>query len=234
MLNKGPAKKVTIFVNEDTKHHLGSLHDAILTFLLHKGVAGATATKAMSGFGAHRVLHTPAIELAAEHLPIRIEFIESAEKVEELLPTLYDMVDDGVIEVQDTVVHKAVRKDRKEVPGPHEKKRAAAKLMRVFIGESDRWQGEPLHEAIVKKLRSMEMAGATVYRGIDGYGAKGHSHKQSFFHVTQDLPIMISVIDIPQKIAEASAAVESMLVDGLIAISDCEMTRLVHSLPAES
>jgi PII-like signaling protein len=232
MLQKGPAKKVTIFVNEDTRHHLGSLHEAIITFLMHKGVAGATATRAMSGFGSHKVLHTPNIELLAEHLPIRIEFIESSEKVDELLPTLYDMVVDGLIEVQDTVVHKIARKDRKsEPPAPHVKKQGPAKLMRVFLGESDRWHGEPLYDAIVKKLRSIDVAGATVYRGIDGYGAKGHAHKQSFWHLSKDLPIMISVIDAPEKIAEASAAVEEMLEDGLIVLSDVEMTRLLHGTP---
>src|SRR5437868_4322854 len=104
MLQKGAARKVTIYVNEDAKHHLAPLYEAILTFLLHKGVAGATATRAMAGFGAHHVMHTPRIEALAEHLPIRIEFIESADKVESLLPTLYDMVDDGLIEVQETQV----------------------------------------------------------------------------------------------------------------------------------
>src|SRR5437899_12780779 len=106
MLKKGAAKKVTIYVNEDTQYHLEPLHEAILTYLMHKGVAGATASRAMAGFGAHGVLHTPKIEVLAEHLPIRIEFVESAAKVEELLPTLYDMVTDGLIEVQDTVVGK--------------------------------------------------------------------------------------------------------------------------------
>lgn len=230
MLSKGPAKKVTVFVNEDTRHHLGSLHDSIMTFLMHKGVAGATATRAIAGFGSHKVMHTPAIEALAEHLPIRIEFIESAEKVDEILPALYDMVNDGLIEVQETVVHKIARKDRKPEPAaPHTKKQGPAKLMRVFIGESDRWQDEPLYDAIVKKLRMMEIAGATVYRGILGYGAKGHTHKESFWHLSSDLPIMISIIDTPDKIVEASAAVEKMLVDGLIVISDVEMTRLVHS-----
>src|SRR5262249_50803533 len=161
--------------------------------------------------------------LLAEHLPIRIEFIESADKVDELLPTLYDMVDDGLIEVQDTVVHKIARKDRKSDPVTHHaRKQGPAKLMRVFIGESDRWQGEPLYEAIVKRLRMMEIAGATVYRGIDGYGAKGHSHKESFFHITRDLPIMISAIDTPDKIVEATEAVEKMLEDELIVVSDVE------------
>src|SRR4030081_3364845 len=100
MLSKGAAKKVTIYVNEDTQHHLGPLYESILTFLLHHGVAGATVTRALAGFGAHQVLHTPKVEALAEHLPLRLEFIDTSEKVNELLPTLYEMVNDGLIEVQ--------------------------------------------------------------------------------------------------------------------------------------
>src|SRR5579864_1864226 len=118
MLRKGAARKVTIFVNEDTQHHFESLSDAILTFLLHKGVAGATATRAMAGFGAHHAMHSTKMEARAEHLPIRIEFIETAAKVDELMPTLYDMVNDGLIEVQDTEVVKAASKDVAAEPKP--------------------------------------------------------------------------------------------------------------------
>ena len=82
MLTKGPAKKVTIFINEDAPHRMTSLHDALMTFLLHKNVAGATATRAFSGFGSHHALHTPRMEATAEHLPIRIEFIETPERVD--------------------------------------------------------------------------------------------------------------------------------------------------------
>ena len=63
MLQKGTAKKVTIFINEDTQRHFGSLCDSILTFLLHKGVSGATATRAMAGFGAHQLMHTTKAEV---------------------------------------------------------------------------------------------------------------------------------------------------------------------------
>ena len=80
----------------------------------------------------------------------------------------------------------------------------------------------------MKKLLMMDVAGATVYRGILGYGAKGHQHKASFFHTTRDLPIMISVIDTAEKIASAVAAIEEMLEDGLIVISDTEIVRLVR------
>lgn len=232
MLEKGPAKKVTIYVNEDARHQHAPLHEAILSFLMHKGVAGATATRAMAGFGEHRVLHTPKIEVLADHLPIRIEFVESPEKVNELLPSLYDMVNDGLIEVQDTtVVKRAARASKPETKLPHDRQQGPAKMLRVFLGEADRWQDQPLYDAIVQRLRMMEIAGATVYRGVDGYGAKGHAHKKSFLHLSKDLPIMISVIDTPEKIRAAAEAIEGMLGDGLIVISDAEMIRLVRSRP---
>lgn len=237
MLLKGAAKKVTIYVNEDTQEHFSSLYERILAFLMHKGVCGATATRALAGFGAHRVLHTPKIEVLADHLPIRIEFIESAEKVDELLPTLYEMVTDGLIEVQDTSVVKVATKDKRTVEpkGSHTRKAGSAKLMRIFMGEADRWHDEPLYEAIVKRLRMMDIAGATVYRGILGYGAKGHTHKQSFFHVARDLPVMISVVESGEKLSQAAAAVENMLEDGLIVVSDVDIVRLVRSkLPEEA
>lgn len=233
MLTKGPAKKVTIFINEDTQHHMVALHDSIMTFLMRKGVSGATATRAYSGFGAHHLMHTPQVEVLAQHLPIRIEFIETAEKVDEILPTLYEMVSDGLIEVQDTTVVKFAHKSTQPEPKmPHEHRHGPAKLLRVFLGEADKWQGEPLYDAIVNKLRMMDIAGATVYRGILGYGAKGHEHKRSVFHPMRDLPIMLSVIDSAEKIAAASEAIEDMLQDGLIVTSDVEMVRLVRGKAA--
>jgi PII-like signaling protein len=230
MLQKGTAKKVTIFVNEDSRHHFVSLCDSILTFLLHKGVSGATATRAMAGFGAHQVMHTTKVEVLTEHLPIRIEFIESAAKVEELMPTLYDMVTDGVIEVQDTNVVKVASQERPSPPkGPHTEMRGAARLMRIYMGESDRWNAEPLYEAILKRLRLMDIAGATVYRGILGYGFKGHTHKSGRLPFSHDLPIMISVVDSEEKLAKAINEIESMMQDGLIVLSDVDVIRLVHT-----
>ncbi len=116
MLTPGPAKRVTIFLNEETRHHMSPLHDAVMNYLMHEGVAGATATRGYSGFGWHQTLHTPKIEVLAEHLPIRIEFVDTPEKVEEVLPALCEMLTDGMIEVQDTTVVKLARRGAK-VPG---------------------------------------------------------------------------------------------------------------------
>ena len=233
MLNKGAAKKVIIYVNEDTQYHFQPLYQAILTYLMNKGVAGATATRAMAGFGPHQVMHTTKIEILSEHLPIRIEFVDSAETIDALLPTLYDMVSDGLIEVQDTIVVKAAMKERAQLEAkrPHEKQQGKARMMRIFLGEADQWNGEPLYDAIVKQLRMIEISGATVYRGILGYGAKGHTHKQRFLHISRDLPVVITVVDSVDKLQEAMEKIESMMTDGLIVTSDVDFIRLVHGQP---
>jgi PII-like signaling protein len=136
--------------------------------------------------------------------------------------------------VQDTTIVKAVMKGRQPEPKrPHKKKEGPARLLRIFMGEADKWDGDPLYDAIVKRLRMMDILGATVYRGILGYGAKGETHKEHFLHISQDLPIMISVIESPEKVQEAIAAIEGMIQDGLIVTSDVDMIRLVHDNPIE-
>lgn len=234
MLSRGAAKKVTIYVNEDTRYHLDALWSAILRFLRHKHVAGATVLRPVAGFGANEIIHSPDQEVRAEHMPMRIEFIDTAEKVDEVLPSLYEMVVDGLIEVQDTYVLKSVAKGRKPAPhSPHSEIGGAAKLIRIYLGEGDKAKDEPLFEAIVKRLMMMEVAGATVYRGILGYGAKRHTHREGRFHLSKDRPIMISVVDQASRVDEIIDAIAPMMQDGLIVLSDVEVRRFVHALPEQ-
>jgi len=74
----------------------------------------------------------------------------------------------------------------------------------------------------------MDISGATVYRGILGYGAKGHTHKQNFLHTSRDLPMMIAVVESGEKLSQAAEAVEEMLQDGLIVVSEVDIVRLIH------
>jgi PII-like signaling protein len=228
MLKKGSAKKVTIYVNEDSRYHLQPLYEAILTYLMHKGVAGATASRAMAGFGPHHVMHTTKIEVLTEHLPIRIEFVDTGERVDELLPTLYAMVTDGLIEVHDTtVVKSAMQELPPEARRSHQKQQGKGKLLQIYIDESDKWNDEPLYEAIVKQLRAMGISGATAYRAVMGYGATGQTHKQGVFPILRDLPVMISVVESAEKLNEVMDTIEGMMEDGLIVTSDVDFVRLV-------
>jgi uncharacterized protein len=108
MLKPGPARKVTIYVNEDTASRKDYLHHEVFAFLLDREVAGATLIRPEAGFGSHHRTHsTHAFGASGLHLPVRVEFIESAERVAELLPMLSDLVRDGIIEVQETTIWKA-------------------------------------------------------------------------------------------------------------------------------
>jgi len=115
MLVAGPAQRVVIHLNEDAASEGDYLHREIVSFLYAEGVSGATVLRGYAGFGVHHRIHTQgAPGMSGEHLPIRIEFLESAQTVEDLMPKLIELVTDGVIEVQATcIVHVAQEPTRK-------------------------------------------------------------------------------------------------------------------------
>ena len=106
MLTPGPAKKVTIYVSEDQQVHGHALYAAILDFLFHSGVAGATAVRGIAGFGAHHKMHTTRILVLTENLPVKVEFVDSQEKLDEVLPKLKEMVQSGLLTISDVEVVK--------------------------------------------------------------------------------------------------------------------------------
>jgi uncharacterized protein len=107
MLTPGPAKKVTIHLNEDTSSQEDFLSSEILSLLLREGVAGATLLRPDAGFGSHHRVHTQEGGTeAARHMPLRIEFVDGEQNVERLLPFLMELVTDGLIEAHDTMVLK--------------------------------------------------------------------------------------------------------------------------------
>jgi PII-like signaling protein len=107
MLAPGPARKITIHLNEDTSASRDFLYKEILAFLYKRGVAGASLIRPHAGFGFHHRLHQSEDSGDGEHLPIRIEFIETKEVVDSLLPALYDLTTDGLIEAQDITILKS-------------------------------------------------------------------------------------------------------------------------------
>ena len=107
MLSLGPAKKVTIHLNEDTSSRRDFLSREILSLLLKQGVAGATVLRPESGFGSHHRMHSQEGGIdTAQHMPLRIEFIDTEESIRTFLPLLQELVTDGLIEAQDTVILK--------------------------------------------------------------------------------------------------------------------------------
>lgn len=89
-------------------------------------------------------------------------------------------------------------------------------LLRIFIGETDRHQREPLYEWIVKKAREHGMAGATVVRGMQGFGADAHMHTAKILRLSQDLPIIIEIVDTPEKIEAFIPVIDPAIEEGLM------------------
>ncbi|MFZ0217842.1 MAG: DUF190 domain-containing protein [Candidatus Dormiibacterota bacterium] len=88
-------------------------------------------------------------------------------------------------------------------------------LLRIFIGESDQWHGRPLYEAIVRRAREAKMAGATVLRGIEGFGARSHLHTARLLRLSEDLPVIIEIVDTEERIQELLPMLQEMMGDGL-------------------
>lgn len=100
----------------------------------------------------------------------------------------------------------------------HQKFEGERTLMRIHIGESDKWKGKALYQAIVELLRRENFSGATVLRGVGGYGSSSHYHTDKILRLSQDLPIVIEVVEDSQRIEEVLPKLDEMVGGGLITL----------------
>jgi len=101
-------------------------------------------------------------------------------------------------------------------------------LLRIFIGESDKYQRQPLYQWIVKKARESGLAGATVYRGLEGYGASSRLHTAKLLRLSSDLPIVIEIVDTDEKIEEFMPLIDEAIKNGLATLEKVKI-RLYRS-----
>ena len=99
------------------------------------------------------------------------------------------------------------------------------KLLRIFIGESDRWHHQPLYEAIVLKARELGLAGATVLRGPMGFGANSRLHTAKILRLSMDLPREIKIVDTDEKIQNLLPHLEEMVLEGLVTLEDVQVLK---------
>jgi PII-like signaling protein len=227
MLKAGKALKVSIYVSEGSKHHGVPVYSSILDFLFYRGVSGATVLKGVAGFGADHHMHSANIVEISDHMPLKIEFIETQEKVNEILGKLEELAGSGMIDMQETTIAKPaqVSKPNNATPPEHLKMEGKAKMMRIYIGESDRWKGKPLYQALVEAMRANDIAGVTVYRGILGYGAHRRMHKDNALRLSHDCSIMLSAVDSEDKLRALLPLIDQMVEEGLVVFSDVDIIK---------
>jgi PII-like signaling protein len=106
------------------------------------------------------------------------------------------------------------------------------KLLRIFVGESDRCEGRPLYEALVRKAHELGLAGATVWRGIEGFGAASRIHTAKILRLSEDLPILIEIVDSDENIRAALPALDALMEaaggGGLVTLEKAEIIKYTH------
>lgn len=103
-----------------------------------------------------------------------------------------------------------------------------AQLLRIFIGESDRWEGAPLYEALVRKAKNDGLAGATALRGVMGFGANSRIHTAGVLRLSEDLPMVVEIVDSKDKISRFAAEVDAMIGDGLVTLENVSVVHYRH------
>lgn len=215
-------KRLAVYLSESQHHGGKPLWREVLDALHRHGLAGATATRGLMGFGHTGKLHEGLTPDAPPDLPVTVEAIDEDAAIDRALPDVDALVEEGLVAVHDVQVVKAKRHARKEPAVQHQKLTGKAKMLRIHIGADDTWEGEPLYDALVKRFHQLDLAGATVYRGIEGYGASGRIHKRPAWR-SKDEPITVVIVDAAEKIEKALPYLDQMIGNGLVAISDVDV-----------
>lgn len=232
MLEPGKAIKVTIYLSEGATHRGVPVYSTILDFLFYRGVAGATVLKGIAGFGADHHMHTASMVEVSDRLPVRIEFIESREKVDALLGKLQELCSSGLIELQETTVVKPAQatKTKNEPPVESLKIEGKAQMMRIYLSEERTWREKPLYHALLEAMRANDIAGATVYRGLAGLGTQDQQKPEKHAH-RHRTPILLAAVDSAEKLAAFLPVLERMLDEGTVVFSDVQVMQYERRAP---
>ena len=109
-----------------------------------------------------------------------------------------------------------------------------SELLRIFIGEADRFEGRPLYEAIVNLARQKNMAGATVLRGLMGFGADSRMHSAKILRLSEDLPIVIEIVDAPEKIEAFLPNLDNMIKEGMVTLETIKVIAYRYNTSGEN
>jgi PII-like signaling protein len=202
MVTEGPAKKLTIYVDETDKFHGKPVYEVLLDIFFKKKIIGVSVFRGVAGYGSDGVFHTAKMLELSTSLPVKVEVVDSEEMINRVLPDVYHVVEKGLVEVADTNVVKCCRKalEKEEKREEHMKLEGKAKMLRIIISEDDKWEGEPLYEAIIKRLIMADIAGATVYKAVAGYGPHRRYHKKKTLTSTGEMPVLITVVDTEENV----------------------------------
>ena len=215
------------------------------------GLAGATTLRGILGLDVTGKLLESGAWSLVDHVPVVVEIVDSPRAVGRFLSVVERTVPEGLatLERAHVILYRqgrgaaekaAMRLDvpspitpLSTLPSPEEfpamKLSEDGQLVRVFIGESDVWDGHPLYRAIVLKARELGMAGATVLRGPMGFGANSRLHTNKLLELSTDLPVIVEIVDGPEKVQTLLPFLDEAVTEGLITIEAVRVLKYRHN-----
>ncbi|HTW28203.1 MAG TPA: DUF190 domain-containing protein [Acetobacteraceae bacterium] len=226
-----------VFVTESDRIRGQCVHEVVVRKALEIGMKGATVLPAPAGYGHSRRLRSELNIDAGPHLPMVVEIVDTEDRIERFLPEIDGIIETGLVTLEKlraiflqaerraengpaTPAPIVLRGEGLDMEVPHE-----AALLRIFTSVSDRWGTGSLYLAIVEKARECGLAGATVLRGPLGFGHAGRLHRSHLFPVTQDLPVVIEIVDSEERIEAFLPIVDTMMESGLVTIERARVIR---------
>jgi len=243
------AALLRVYLNVNDKWHRVELFRAVVEAARRFSMAGASVFPVELGYGVHRQIHDAASEYSSFELPIMVELIDAAEKVKQFQAELQTMIGEGLavlsparvvryahgLERQDgdvgaraTDLSPPPTTDLEKGGSSAMKIEGEARRVTVYIGSADTWGGRNLAVAIVEQCRKLGLAGATVTRGVMGFGKHSIIHKAHFLGLSDDLPEKVEIIDQPAAIDRLLPVLDQMLGGGLIVIEEVHVARYTH------
>ncbi|MBF0536869.1 MAG: DUF190 domain-containing protein [Nitrospirae bacterium] len=230
MLGRYPAKKLTIYTYETDKFGHRPIYEVLIDIFQRHAITCVNVFRAIEGLGVNREILTAKILEMSTNLPVKVEAIGSEEMINGALADVYQVVGNGLVEVSDTTIIQGWQpwsEGKKEASG-HMKLQGRAKMLKIIISEDDKWHGEPLYEAIVKRLIVSDIAGATVYKAMAGYGAHHRYHKKKLFTSEGELSVVIVVVDTQENINKALPILDDMVTEGIVIVTDVDVIKYTH------
>lgn len=223
MLAKGKAKRLSVYLTEDARSHGAATYLRLIELAHRRGIARASAHRGFSGFAPGEGFGVEGVEVRV-NLPIKVDLIDTAEAIERIVPDVYMLVESGLVTIEDLEIVKDASAIEAEGRRRAESVTMKAKQMTIHISENDRYLGEPLYDAILKRFNSEEFAGATVFKALEGFGAHHQVHRDTIFTLHREAPIAIRMIDFEEKIAKAREILSQMMTHGAVVVNDVDVT----------
>jgi PII-like signaling protein len=241
-----------IYVNASERWQGVPLYRAVVEKARALHLAGASVFPVELGYGAHRRLHDSRSEYSSYEQPVVVEIVEAQEQIAKLAVALEAMIGEGLFVFGTARVVRYTDGSEGDVGGaavPSGEDRSSesqpattvrgggettmkiegdAQRVTVYVGSSDTRDGRNLAVAIVERCRALGMAGATVSRGLMGFGKQSVIHKAQIMGLSSDLPEKVEVVDRPEEITRLLPVLEQMVGGGLIVVEDVHVVRYLH------